>query len=179
ALSVLESLRWGVGIARRLLRGFTWRALLLLRADIVLKMQLNLPEPSFPTQSIIAPFQASPTRFLLVMLGRVGLVHAKPVSDAPFSRPTQLPRVADNFFYVPKCRLPEFVRCVHRTIAPAIVHVGVRSGVKRMVRVSLSVSMRARVKVRVRVRVRVRVGIRVANGLSSCAAFGNTVHGSL
>lgn len=73
------------------------------------------------------------------------------VSDAPFSRHTQLPRVADNFFYVPKCRLPEFVR---RTIAPAIVHVGVRSGVKRMVRVSLSVSMRARVKVRVRVRLR-------------------------
>ena len=91
ALSVLEALRWSAHVAGGLLRQAAWRALLVLRADVLLKLPLRLPEPSFPTQSILVPFQ---------------------VSDTPFNKQSGEPRVADNLLYVPRCRFANLVRAL-------------------------------------------------------------------
>eukprot|EP00966_Prymnesium_polylepis_P068046 1581555-Prymnesium_polylepis.1 len=91
ALSILEALRWSARIAGSLLRQAAWRALLVLRADVLLKLKLPLPEPSFPTQSILVPFQ---------------------VSDMPFNKRSGEPRVADNLLYVPQCRFANLVHAL-------------------------------------------------------------------
>ena len=90
-LTVLEALRWTARVAGGLLRQAAWRSLLVLRADVVLKQRLRLPEPAFGTRSILVPFQ---------------------VWDQPFTKLSHVPRVADNMIYVPRCRFAELIRAL-------------------------------------------------------------------
>ncbi|KAL1522624.1 hypothetical protein AB1Y20_017606 [Prymnesium parvum] len=101
ALTLLDALHWSVAAAKSLLRRHAWRALLVLRADLALKQQLQLPEPTFPTQSILVPFQ---------------------VSDIPFTKLNHIPRVADNMLLVPHCRIGELVRALAAHAARQNLH---------------------------------------------------------